>query len=157
MKNNDNCDVHVLNLHDCYNTANLLRVLMLGTAPDQEALRDPLLWPISDRARLERLWWAMTYVLIEAWRAPRPPEVGQFLARLEHTPRVEAALAALDDAGVIDKLRECRHYMCHRDHRAYWDAGRMASLGHFSEMLELSATLGALFVEALDKMKRSRA
>lgn len=151
----------VLNLHDCFNTANLLRTLMLNTQPDLPAPGTApesamLHFSVSNRGRLERLWWALTYVLIEAWER-KSPEARAFFAALPRTAALNIKLRELRKNGVIDKMRECRHYMCHQGDRTYWDKGRTAPVGDLKTLLELSQLFGAAFLDMLDVLKARKA
>ncbi len=139
----------ILNLHDAYLNTNLVRTLM-EQSPCHET--DPQPWLVSDRARLERLWWALTYVLIEAWEAADTKAQAIF-NRCPSTPKLASELSTLRDAGVIDEMRECRHYMCHRDRRAYWDRGRLSAVGHLQEVRQLHMTFGDVFLEAFAELK----
>jgi hypothetical protein len=113
-------------------------------------------WPISDRARFERLWWAMTYVLCETWEH-KSTEARDFFATLPRTADLNIRLRELKKAGVIERMRECRHYMFHRDDRTYFDVGRAAPVGDLQTMLGLSQLFGAVFREALDTLKERKA
>lgn len=144
--------MQILNLHDCFITTNLLRSHMLHTPVEQPPPDRTLDWMVSDRARLERLWWGTMYVLVEAWGA-RDAVVKEFFVALDGTPRLESKLKELTDAGVLAKLRECRHYMFHRDRRSYWDDGRMAPIGHGPDMLELNRLFGGVFLQALARLR----
>ncbi len=94
----------------------------------------------------------MTFVLVEAWES-KSDEVASVFHGLDSAPALDGKLDDLRSSGVITLLRECRHYMCHRDRRAYWDQGRMAPIGHLGGLRELSQVFGAVFLEALDAIK----
>jgi len=106
----------------------------------------------ADRFRLERLWWTMTYVLIEAWRH-RSNEAQMLFAALPPTAALETSLTDLETTGVLAKIRTCRDYMCHRDARGYWDDGRMAPHGHLTPLLKLHEDFSTVFLAALDHLK----
>jgi hypothetical protein len=151
----------VMVLHDCFNTANMLRTLMLGTRPDLPPPGTPperaiVHFSVSDRGRLERLWWAMTYVLIEAWQR-RSAEARAFFAALPRTAALNGMLTDLRKAGVIEKMAACRHYMCHQGDRTYWDEGRTAPVGDLKTLLALSEAFGAVFLDMLAELKRRQA
>lgn len=83
----------ILNLHDCFITADLLRQTMLATRPDLPQAGTPperaiTHWTVSDRARFERLWWAMSYVLVEAWLS-KSEKAAAFFAELPATATLD--------------------------------------------------------------------
>jgi hypothetical protein len=138
----------VLNLHDAFMNANLLQNLMERTPPSEICPgREREDWTISPRGRLERLWMSMLYVLLEAWEQ-------NHTARHAVTSVVDAA--ALQELiercraeGILDALRETRHYMCHRDKRQYWDDGRLAIVGHLALCTVLMKEFGAVLLAAI--------
>lgn len=90
---------------------------------------DPDLWFATDHARLERTWIAFLYVLVESWRSDAMAPVRTHISVVADTSSLHRLLDQGDRSGDIQKMRETRDYMVHRDRRQYWDAARLAVMG----------------------------
>jgi hypothetical protein len=138
----------LLNLHDCFLTANLMRTLM-DKAPLPAA--DPDEWATSDRGRLERCWHRDLFVLVEAWERLTAERHEQFRAWAPEAHDAVAAMLKRDDMRkVVGYLHATRDYMSHRDQRRYWNAGRYAAAQAGVELPRtLNLAFGRFFLEAL--------
>ena len=104
---------------------------------------------ISNRGRLERAWAAFLYIFIEAWQASEKTEVRKYIEGKVSLNKLERALEDASKSGLIEKLREVRHYMCHRDRRQYWDKGRYIHIGNLATMMKLNNEFGAIFLQIM--------
>jgi hypothetical protein len=135
------------NLHDAFMNADLMRMLMQR----EDVAETPQEFFISDRGRLERAWAAYLYILIEAWRAKSNASVRQYIESKISLDTLEQTLAEADESGLIQKLREVRHCMCHRDRWQYWDKGRYEHLGNLTDMLKLNHEFGKIFLSVMSR------
>lgn len=121
--------------------------------PDRE---DPASALVQERFRLERMWHCFLYVTVEAWRSATE-EQKQILRGVaaSEVRLVEDLLHLGDASGHMDRLRSTRDYMCHRDKREYWDAGRVAVVepGMFHWALDLDRALSAMTLAALGRLQ----
>ena len=115
----------VRNLHDVFLNASLVKKLM-DAAPIEE---DPILFCSSDRGRLERLWVALLFVLVEAWESSQMATVRAYVSQCAATNGVANLLRQARRDRHLDRMREARAYMFHRDKREYWDDGRHSVVG----------------------------
>lgn len=135
----------LLNLHDVY----------LNASAQHEAMRKSPVVPdidegiASDRFRYERAWIMFLYVLVEAWRADGASSLRQTAGTAKAFPALEATLCEGDSCGLIKGMRNTRDYMCHRDRREYWDAGRVAPFGNLEFHTRLHMAFGNLLLELL--------
>jgi hypothetical protein len=117
----------LVNLIDAFFNARLQKELM-----DRAPLTDDLThFLCSDRMRLERAWLTFLHVLVESWQSPQMKPVADWLATAvpnEYQSLLHALHAAGKD-GTLEKIHAVRDYMCHRDRRVFWDAGRKAVFG----------------------------
>ncbi|MBN1362339.1 MAG: hypothetical protein JW993_17220 [Sedimentisphaerales bacterium] len=115
------------NLHDVFLNATVCRSNMLK-APIVEDVEAFL---ASDRGRLERVWVMFLYVLIEAWRsrAMRATKSYMVARAPDFVQNIDRLIAEGEKNGNIERMRSIRDYMCHRDRRRYWDAGRVDVAG----------------------------
>jgi len=109
----------------------------------------PEMFGITNRARLERLWVALLAVLVEAWSSPSMKPVREHISRIVDTTELTRVLRDARRSGRLERMIECRNYMCHRDKREYWNAGRDAPVGElaFHETLHMAFSrvlLGAM-------------
>jgi hypothetical protein len=62
-------------------------------------------------------------------------------------------LTSLLDVGRLDgslaKMRDTRHYMCHRDQRKYWDDGRLAVCGQLEYHVKLHDAFSRILLSAV--------
>ncbi len=133
------------NLHDAFLNASLQRDCMLKSP----APGDPEAFMISDRGRFERTWLAFLYILVECWRSEQMAPVRECVYALVPDCRIDELLREGDQDGRIAKLRDVRHYMCHRDHREYWDEGRLAVAGELEFNSRLHSEFGRVLLLAL--------
>jgi hypothetical protein len=136
-----------MNLHDVFLNALLCRRMMLR-AP---LATDPTDFTISDRGRLERMWITHLYVIVEAWGSPQLDGARRFMAQVTSLEKVDATISSGDADGSIAKMREVRDYMCHRDRREYWDAGRVDVAGQLAYHEELYGAFSEAFLATFDR------
>jgi len=135
----------IANLHDVFLNASLLRKMM-HEAPVET---DVFVFIISARARFERVWAAFLYVLIECWRSDSMRPVIEHIGKVTELSQLNSVLQEGDLTGAIERLREVRHYMCHRDRREYWDEGRMGVVGQLEYNERLHTAFSVVLLEAL--------
>lgn len=87
---------------------------------------DPIAFFHSDRGRFERTYVALLFTLVEGWnflwRARRlVMEVAPELAPTQLVRKLRGSVE-------LRSMAEVRAYMCHRDQREYWDAGRVGAV-----------------------------
>jgi hypothetical protein len=141
----DNVVQGLMNLHDAYLNASLQRTAM-ERAPLE---REPEVFHTSDRARYERTWAMFLYVLIEAWLSKSASEVRDFVRQVADTAPLDDLIAKAKEGGDLDAMFEGRSYMCHRDRREYWDAGRSAVFGRLELNQLIDREFGRILLTAL--------
>lgn len=109
------------NLHDVFLNAMVQRQAM----NDAPIIDDVERFHVSNRARFERAWAVYLYVLIESWNSNAMSGVRSFVSDHCDISELKAVLVTGQETGAIEKLRMVRHYMCHRDHREYFDKGSL--------------------------------
>jgi len=115
----------VLNVHDAFLQASLVKKYMENSS----VVADPMEFFVSDRGRFERLWVALLYVLVEAWCSDQMVRVREFCRSIISLDELDSLLERGQKEGLLSKMRETRHYVCHRDRRKYWDDGRTGPVG----------------------------
>jgi hypothetical protein len=108
---------------------------------------------MSDRGRLERMWITCLYVLIEAWRSPVGAMAKSYMKSKTDLMGVEEIISKGENEGSISKMRNVRDYMCHRDKREYWDAGRIDVAGQLDYHEALHRQFSDVFLEAFKQCK----
>lgn len=149
-------DMWLLNMHDVFMTANLLR-----ECTDREPIvsSDPEGFTVSRRGRLERCFLRDLAVLLETWRTW--PENYERLR--SHAPReYDEVVYTIDDGigrGLDRHVIAVRDYMSHRDRRIYWDEGRIAVAkpGVFEWSRRLERAFGRFFLSAMRAMRSDSA
>lgn len=113
------------NLHDVFLNASLMKKHM-----DKSSVgKDAEIFLSSDRGRFERIWVAFLYVLIEAWESDNMKEVRDYVASKVSIDKLTRLIQEGKKDGSLNKMRNTRHYIAHRDKRKYWDTGRLSVLG----------------------------
>ena len=135
----------LMNLHDAFLNASLQKKCM-DAAPLEANVQT---FHISDRARFERCWLAFLYVVFEAWQAPQMASIRAYIGSLVATAELDATIVEGEQHGYLEKLREARHYMCHRDRRDYWNDGRLAPVGGLDFNKRLHDAFGRTLLKAL--------
>lgn len=138
-----------MNLHDVFLNATLCRSRMMRS-PISKGSEE---FTMSDRGRLERMWVTFLYVLIEAWRSPIGGMAKSYMGSKTDLNAVEELISKGENDGSISKMRNVRDYMCHRDKREYWDAGRIDVAGQLTYHEALHRAFSDVFLEAF---KQSR-
>ena len=112
--------------------------------------------PCSDRGRSERTWVAFLYILVEAWKSESMDAVRTLLASMISLENLESLLRQGSLDGSLAKMKETRHYMCHRDKREYWDLGRLGIAGQlaFHEKLHMAYSDIFLAVSRVSDMNK---
>lgn len=138
------------NLHDAFLNASLQRSQM-----SKEPLElDPHTFMVSNRGRLERTWIAFLYVLVECWRSKQMEPVRDFILTRIPDCKIDQLLQEGEQKGLLDKLREVRNYMCHRDKREYWNEGRLAVAGNLNFNTRLHDEFSRVLLTALEMGKQ---
>lgn len=140
-----------MNLHDAFLNASLQYSLMLRCPVP----RNPREFYSSDRGRLERSWVCFLYVLVEAWNAGSSRGVRTYAGTLTSTVGLVEVLRSIRRSGHLRRMEETRNYMCHRDRREYWDAGRTAAIGAAEENLRVYRAFSDMFLAAFRAMPRT--
>lgn len=135
----------LLNLHDAFLNVGLVEKAKWASPIE----RDPALFPISDHGRFERVWITFLYVLVEAWRSPQMAPVREYVRSVVSIDELEAVLLAGEEDGSLAKMRDVRHYMCHRDRRQYWDDGRLAPCGQVQYHVKLQSAFSKVLFAAV--------
>ena len=143
----------LLNLHDVFLNASIQRKAMHAAPIVEEADN----FHFSDRGRFERAWAAFLYVLIESWRSYPMASVREYIASRVDLTNLNAVLDEGDQSGHIAKLRDVRHYMCHRDRREYWDDGRLGVLLQLEYNEKLHMAFSKVLLEVMKSVKSSPA
>jgi hypothetical protein len=146
------------NLYDVFLNAHLQRKLM-DEAPVGRAFEgDAGAFFRSDRGRLERTYVAFLYVLVETWQSAAMSRAKQFFESLTPLDEVRAVLKDVRRSGGIEKMRNVRAYMCHRDKREYWDEGRDAVNGQMENHEAVYQAFSKAFIVARRQLRtRSKA
>ena len=113
-------DEWLLNVHDVFMNAQLMRTLM-DNEPVVEGAEE---FMTSRRGRLERAAMRDLYVLIEAFNETPPRYVGELRSLVPE--ELQEVMSLLKDHDRVAALRQVRNYMSHRDVRRYFDVGRLA-------------------------------
>lgn len=106
-----------------------------------------------DRGRLERMWVTFLYVLIEAWRSPIRTMAKSYMGAKTDLNVVEELISKGKNEGNIQKMRNARDYMCHRDKREYWDAGRIDVAGQLTYHESLHRAFSDVFLKTFNQCK----
>ena len=138
-----------MNLHDVFLNASLCRSKMMH-APIAKGAGE---FTLSDRGRFERMWVTFLYVLIEAWRSSIGAMAKSYIGSKTDLSEVEEIISKGKNDGSISKMRNVRDYMCHRDKREYWDAGRIDVAGQLEYHESLHRKFGEAFLEVFNQCK----
>jgi len=138
-----------MNLHDVFLNASLCRSKMLRSPVEKSAVE----FTMSDRGRLERMWITFLYVLIEAWHSPAGDRAKFYMKSKADLMGVEEIISKGENEGSISKMRNVRDYMCHRDKREYWDAGRIDIAGQLDYHEALHRQFSNVFLESFKQYK----
>ena len=138
-----------MNLHDVFLNTSLCRSKMMHSPIAQDAEE----FTMSDRGRLERMWITFLYVLIEAWCSPIGASAKSYMGSKANLNAVEDLISNGKTNGSISKMRNVRDYMCHRDKREYWDAGRIDVAGQLTYHEALHQAFSDVFLQVFKKCK----
>lgn len=142
---NNNVTMQLANMHDAFMNANL-QFNRIESSPLES---EPDRFMISDRGRFERAWLAFLYVLVEAWLSTNMTEVRERIRALVPDCLLDEIIQEGQRGGAIEKLRQVRHYMCHRDEREYWNVGRTAVAGNLDYNIRLHQEFARVLLEAM--------
>ena len=148
---NNEVALGLMNLHDAFLNASLMRHYMLKEPIEGDVDR-PELFTVTNRGRCERLWVAHLAVLVEAWYSAKMRPVVCYIESVVDARALLAVLKLGQKSGRLERMKQCRHYSFHRDRRAYWDDGRLAPIGE----LEFNNRLHTAFSGVLLAAMRSR-
>jgi hypothetical protein len=147
----DNDHMKIMNLHDVFLTASMCRKYM-----DESPLEDDLLsFAISQRGRFERLWITFIFVVIEAWQSKYMSSAQNHVKNYvpaDVTIINDLLKKAINDHS-LDKMRDVRDYMCHRDKREYWNKGRIAVFGQLVCNDKIFRAFGDMFLNYFEKIR----
>jgi hypothetical protein len=135
----------LLNLHDAFLNAALMEREKWAAPLDS----DPEKFHISDHGRFERMWVTFLYVLVESWNSSQMTAVRAHVESIVSTSELTSVLDAGRVDGSLAKMRDTRHYMCHRDQREYWDDGRLAVCGQLEYHVKLHAAFSRVLLTAV--------
>jgi hypothetical protein len=138
-----------MNLHDVFLNASLCRSRMIH-CPVEEGAE---IFTISDRGRFERMWVTFLYVLIEAWRSPIGVMAKSYMDSKTDLSKVDDIISKGENDGSVDKMRNVRDYMSHRDKREYWDSGRIDVACQVIYNEALHHSFSKAFLETFDHSK----
>jgi hypothetical protein len=139
----------LLNLHDAYLNANAVWGAMQNSPIEGSS---PQTFLISDRARFERLWWALVAVYLEAWDSVRMKPVRDFAAGIADISELTDLVRSTRRQPLKGKLRDVRGYMFHRDERPYHDVGRFAVLEYLPPMSRIHIVFGKMMLVTMKAM-----
>ncbi len=142
----------VLNLHDTFLQASLMKKHMLTSPLTANETSEPHVFLISDYGRFERLWVAFLYVLIEAWSSDQMSEVREYCQSIVPLEKLNSLLNDGELEGLLSQMRETRHYVFHRDKREYWDNGRIGPVGNLNYNLSLHQTFSTVLLAAVQNL-----
>lgn len=152
MKADKEIYMGLMNLHDAFLNASLLKDRM-----DKSPLvKDIKVFDATDRARFERMWVASLSVLIEAWNSSQMSRIREYVASKVPIDELITLLRHGRKDGSLDKMRETRHYMFHRDERKYWDDGRLAVCGQLEFHLKVHRAFSRVLLVALSEMGKEK-
>lgn len=138
-------ELAVANLHDAFPNASLQRSCV-ERAPIAEGL---VAHDLSDRVRFERTWVMFLAVLVESWKSPGLSAARALIEGCVSTADLNALIERPENRSHMTQMREVRHYMCHRDERAYWDDGRKAVFAQLEFHRQLHDALDAVLGGAM--------
>ena len=150
MKADKDIFMGLMNLHDAFLNTSLLKERM----DKSPLLKDVNIFTLTDRARFERMWVASLSVLIEAWNSSKMRRVREYVASKVPIDKLTALLRQGQKNGSLNKMRETRHYMFHRDKRKYWDDGRLAVCGQLEFHLKIHQAFSRILIVALSEMEK---
>lgn len=142
----------LMNLHDAFLNSSLLKHYMIKSP----LVGDVNEFDATDRARFERMWVAFLSVLIEAWNSSQMRRVREYVASKVPIDELSALLRQGEKEGSLDKMRETRHYMFHRDKRKYWDDGRLAVCGQLEFYLRVHQAFSRILLAVFKKMEEEK-
>lgn len=139
-----------MNLHDTFMNAELTRSRMTRAPIPQ----DPDLFMASPRGQFERMWITFLYVLVEAWCAPAMASGKAYIRSMTAiADEIDKLIDQGKANGNLSKMQAIRNYMCHRDKREYWDAGRTNVAGQFIFHKALHSAFSRAFLAVAQALK----
>ena len=151
MKLDQDIFMGIGNLHDVFLNASLIKKHM-----DESPLLKGEEFLVSDRGRLERIWVAFLYVLIEAWESSQMKRIRKYIASKVSLDELTTLIQERKEDGSIAKMREARHYMAHRDKREYWDIGRLSVLGQLTFHVKLHQAFSRVLLTAMQEITKQK-
>lgn len=136
-----------MNLYDVFMNASLSRSKMLHAPLTSSTVEE---FTLSDRGRFERMWITSLYVLVEAWRAPAMASGKAYIKSITPIDQIYKLIEQGKTDGSLTKMRNVRDYMCHRDKREYWDAGRTDVAGQLTFHNALHSAFSRVFIAVYD-------
>ena len=136
-----------MNLYDVFMNASLSRSKMLHAPLIGNTAEE---FTLSDRGRFERMWITSLYVLVEAWRAPAMASGKAYIKSITSIEQIDKLIEQGKIDGSLNKMRNVRDYMCHRDKREYWHAGRTDVAGQLAFHNALHTAFSQVFLAVYD-------
>jgi len=81
-------------------------------------------------------------------------QVREYVASKVSIDELSALLHQGRKDGSLDKMRETRHYMFHRDKRKYWDNGRLAVCGQLEFHLKVHQAFSRVLLAVFSEMEK---
>ena len=142
-----NITMGLANLHDAFLQASLQRKYM----EQSPVIREPTAFMVSDRGRFERVWVALLYVLVESWQSKQMRPIREYVGTVTSVAELERVLLEGKRGGFLARMRETRHYVCHRDKREYWDQGRFGVAGGLKYHIKLHDAFSKVLLAAMKR------
>jgi hypothetical protein len=140
----------LMNLHDAFLNASLLKDRM----DKSPLINDVNIFDVTDRARFERMWVASLSVLIEAWNSSKMRRVREYVTSKVRIDELTTLLRQGRKDGSLNRMRETRHYMFHRDKRKYWDDGRLGVCGQLEFHLKVHRAFSRILLIAFSELEK---
>jgi hypothetical protein len=154
MNLNQNIYIGLANLHDVFLNASLIKKQMDNSPIESSGKRGAEIFLASDRGRFERIWIAFLYVLVEAWDSRNMKSIKDYIASKVSINVLTSLIDQGKKDGSLNKMKNTRHYIAHRDNREYWDVGRLSVLGQFEYHLKLHNTFSEILLVAMEEMNK---
>jgi hypothetical protein len=154
MNLNQNIFMGLMNLHDVFLNVSLMKKHMDNSPIETTTEESAEFFLISDRGRFERIWVACLYVLIEAWESDNNKELRDYIASKVPVVELTELIEQGKKDGSLNKMKNTRHYIAHRDTREYWDIGRLSVLGQLEFHWKLHNAFSEILLAAMREMRK---
>ena len=154
MQLTDEIAIAVANLQDVYMNAGVVRRAMRAAPISETSSPEAFMW--SDRGRLERIWTALLWVLVEAWNSDQMQQAREYLASVVDLARLKELVTMATTEPHRTRFFHARGYMFHRDKREYWNEGRLGPIGHLKFQDALHDEFSAAILSGMREVNRAR-